>query len=70
MGGFLGFCHGNESKLCNLRSYKLSGRWEEDGKWQQTLDLHHTSVTPPPAECHVAKKKKIWEETLENEVSQ
>jgi hypothetical protein len=32
MGSSLGFCHGHEPKLCNLRSYKLSGRWEEGGK--------------------------------------
>jgi hypothetical protein len=32
IGGSLGFCHGHEPKLCNLRSYKLSGRWEEGGK--------------------------------------
>jgi hypothetical protein len=45
----------------------MRGRWEVT----KTLDLHPTSLTPSPAECHdVAKKKKILEEMPENEVSQ
>jgi hypothetical protein len=59
------------NQICVILGHKTE--WKMGGRWEVTTNVAfapHISDTPP-AECHdIAKKKKILEETQENEVSQ